>query len=282
MPTASTTPPTSDTQAPGASLRVLIVEDEPLYALQLRICLDELGYLALGPAPDATQALALFNSAQPDLVLLDIGLHGDVDGINLAGLLRAQRPDLPLLFITAFSDRATFERAKALGPLAYVNKPFTVPAVQYAIELAVQQMAITSANPSDGLHRTADWHPTPPSVSKAPWPEDVLVRDAFFIKNRDRLLKIERANVQTIEASGDYSLLRTVSMGQYLLSLSLTRLEEKLAGTSFLRVHRSWLVNMDLVDEVLLHENSIRLGNLHVPVSTAFRPELLRRLPLLS
>ncbi|GAA4354279.1 hypothetical protein GCM10023185_15900 [Hymenobacter saemangeumensis] len=281
MSTALPSPPPSQADASQA-LRVLVVEDEPLYALQLRICLDELGYLALGPASDASQALALFTSSSPDLVLLDIGLHGEVDGISLAGLLRAQRPDLPILFITAFSDRATFERAKALGPLAYVNKPFTVTAVQYAIELAVQQMGAGTSSAASEAGSRADWTAARPPVAKAAWPEDVLVRDAFFVKNRDRLLKIERANVQTIEASGDYSLLRTVNAGQFLLSLSLTRLEEKLLGTSFLRVHRSWLVNMDLVDEVLLHENAIRLGTLHVPVSTAFRPELLRRLPLLS
>ena len=277
-------PPFPEPDGVGPSLRVLIVEDEPLYALQLRICLDELGYQALGPAPDAAQALALFAGTHPDLVLLDIGLQGDVDGISLAGLLRAQRPDLPVLFITAFTDRPTFERAKVLGPLAYVNKPFTVPTVQYAIELAVQQVG--GARPAPAAAgppaKPAEWAPQRPPMAKAAWPEDVLVRDAFFVKNRDRLLKVERASVQTIEASGDYSLLRTISAGQHLLSLSLARLEEKLAGTSFLRVHRSWLVNMDLVDEVLLHENTIRLGNLHVPVSTAFRPELLRRLPLLS
>lgn len=271
----------------GPVLRVLIVEDEPIYALQLRICLDELGYQALGPASDAAQALTLFASSDPDLVLLDIGLRGDVDGINLGVLLRALRPDLPLLFITAFADRPTFERAKALGPLAYMSKPFTVPGVQYAIELAVQQMAALAtqlgseasatlaSSPLDGLAGRL-------SAAKAPWPEDVLVRGAFFVKSRDRLLKINRAEVFAIEATKDYSLLRTANAGQFLLSWPLVRLEEKLVGTSFLRVHRSWLVNMDLVDEVLLHDNAIRLGTLLVPVSIAFRPELLRRLPLLS
>lgn len=258
-----------------------MVEDEPLYAMQLRICLDELGYQALGPAPDAAQALTLFAATQPDLVLLDIGLQGDVDGIALAAQLRALRPDLPVLFITSFADRPTFERAKALGPLAYVNKPFTVSSVQYAIELAVQQLGAGPA-PGPGATPFLSAHATALPSTKTPWPEDVFARDSFFIKNRDRLLRIDRADVLAIEAAKDYSVLRTVGGDQYLLTMLLVRFEEKLAGGSFLRVHRSWLVNMDRVDEVLLDENALRLGTLIVPIGPSARPELMRRLQLLS
>ena len=79
----------------------------------------------MGLTPDSAQAL--FVSAALDLVLLDFVLRGDVDGTSLSVLHQALWPDLPLLFIPAFADCSTSERAKALGPLAYVSKPFTVP-----------------------------------------------------------------------------------------------------------------------------------------------------------
>ena len=256
----------------------MIVEDEPLYALHLRTCLAELGHEAVGPAADAATALALFADARPDLALLDIGLRGDVDGIDLAHQLRALRPGLPLLFITAFADRATFERAKPLGPVAYLHKPFTAVSVQYAIELALQgslSAPTSAASPAAGASATL---PNP----KTPWPDDLLVRDAFFVKHRHRFVPIRRADVLAIEATNNYSLLRTADGGQYVLSLPLVRCEERLAGTSFARVHRAWLVNMDRADEVLLADNTIRLGTLHVPISGGYRAELLRRLPWLT
>lgn len=259
-----------------AAIRILIIEDTPLYAMQLRLCLDELGYESVGPATNAEQGEALFLATTPDLVLLDIGLEGPVDGIELAQRLREHRPDMPLIFVTSYSDRTTFERARAVGPLAYVSKPFLVPTVQHAIELALQQTQhlvppIPGAMP-----------PPPPLTTDENWSEDVLVRDAFFVKNRDRLTKIHRSEVLAIEASEGYSLLRTDTGGKYLLSMSLGRLEEKLAGNGFLRTHRTWLINAERVDEILLDQNSVRLQTLLVPVSAGHRAELLRRLPLLS
>ncbi len=271
-------------------IRVLHVEDESLYSLQLKICLDELGYSLLGPATNAQEAMTVFATTAPDLVILDIGLGGPVDGIELGIWMRALRPAMPLLFVTSFTDRATFARARTVGPLAYVSKPFTVPTLQHAIELAIQQSFPSGAPPPGALVGDASIvHPTvgAPVEAAAPtvdalWPQDVLVRDAFFIKNRDRLIKIPQDDVLAIEASNGLTVLRTVSGAQYLLTLTLGRLEEKLAGTSFVRVHRTWLVNVALVDEVLLNQNTVRLGNLVVPLSTGHRPTLLRRLQLLS
>lgn len=253
-----------------------MIEDTPLYAMQLRLCLDELGYEAIGPAHNAEQGEALFLATAPDLVLLDIGLEGPVDGIELAQRLRAHRPEVPLIFVTSYSDRTTFDRARAVGPLAYVSKPFLVPTVQHAIELAIQQ---TQHLPAPVRPATA----APAAFAgEENWSEDVLVRDAFFVKSRDRLIKISRAEVLAIEASEGYSLLRTDSGGKYLLSMSLGRLEEKLASNGFVRTHRTWLINAERVDEILLDQNSVRLQSLMVPVSAGHRAELLRRLPLLS
>jgi DNA-binding LytR/AlgR family response regulator len=271
----------------------LHVEDEALYTLQLKICLDELGYALLGPAVDAEQAMALFATTEPDLVVLDIGLSGPVDGITLAARMRALRPSVPLLFVTSFTDRATFERARAVGPSAYVSKPFTVPTVQHALELAIQQAhsrpeeALPTGEPEtlvvpNRVGNGSGEAAATAAAADSTWPEDVLVRDAFFVKNRDRLLKIYQQDVVAIEASNGLTVLRTANGGQYLLSITLGRLEEKLVGTSFARVHRTWLVNVSLIDEVLLSQSAVRLGALLVPISTGYRPALLRRLQLLT
>ena len=264
-------------------MRVLVVEDEPLYWLQLQACLLDLGMQALGPAADAAHALALYAEHAPDMVLLDVGLSGDTDGIALAAALRAAAPALPLLFITSATDRPTFERARAVGPVAYLHKPFTLVSVQHAVELALQgpEVRPRPATPAP-LPAAAATALAAPAAPESPWAEDVLLRGSFFVKHQQRLLRIARANVLAIEATNNYSVLRTADGQQYLLSLSLNRAAEMLGEGEFVRVHRSWLVNMDLVSEVSLTDNVIHTGKLIVPIGVTARAELIRRLPLLG
>ena len=126
-----------------SKVHILIVENEPLYGDLLSEYLEMLDYEPLGPAPTAAQALILFENLQPDLVLLDIGLRGDTDGIVLATQLLARRP-VPLIFVTAATDRPTFERARVVGPVAFITKPFDAITLQNAVELALYNFAAQS------------------------------------------------------------------------------------------------------------------------------------------
>lgn len=162
--------------------------------------------------------------------------------------------------------------------MAFLHKPFTAVSVQYAIGLALQGSLPTPTSTAGPAAETSAALPHP----KTPWPDDLLVRAALFVEHRHRFALIRRADVLAIEATSNYSLLRTADGGQYVLSLPLVRCEERLAGTSFARAHRTWLVNMNRADEVLLADNTTRLGTLHVPISDGYRAELLRRLPWLN
>ncbi|HCZ13503.1 MAG TPA: hypothetical protein DHV85_02670, partial [Candidatus Accumulibacter sp.] len=117
---------------------ILVVEDDPLVARALALRLAAVGYAIAGPVASASAAVALAASERPDLVLMDIILAGDVDGIEAAReILEAQR--VPLLYLTAYSDEERFARARITAPYAYLIKPYNDRELQLAIELALQR-----------------------------------------------------------------------------------------------------------------------------------------------
>lgn len=116
--------------------RILIVEDEILVAREIESHLGAMGYSVVGIEIAADGVLAQVAEALPDLVLMDINLSGTQDGIALAGEIR-DRFQIPIVYITAYADPATLERAKPTHPFGYVLKPFTETDLRVTIELAL-------------------------------------------------------------------------------------------------------------------------------------------------
>lgn len=116
--------------------RILVVEDEAIVALDIRTRLALLGYAVAGTAASAAQAIALAEELRPNLVLMDIGLDGDSDGIEAARTVR-ERLRLPVVFLTAYSEDDTLERAKLVEPFGYILKPFEDRELKTVIEMAL-------------------------------------------------------------------------------------------------------------------------------------------------
>ena len=91
--------------------RILIVEDEPIVADDLSAQLERLNYQPVGPAASGAQAIALAGELRPDLVLMDIRLEGDMDGVEAVTQIR-QRFRIPSVFLSAYSEQVTIERAR--------------------------------------------------------------------------------------------------------------------------------------------------------------------------
>jgi PAS domain S-box-containing protein len=116
--------------------KVLIVEDEGIVALDLRRMLLQAGYGVTGTATTGADAIRLAAQQPPDVVLMDIGLRGELDGIEAAQSIRAQH-DVPIIFVTANSDPATLDRAKITDPFGYIVKPFEERDVRVRLEMAL-------------------------------------------------------------------------------------------------------------------------------------------------
>ena len=122
----------------AAPRKVLIVEDDNIVQLHLRVLLTELGYDVCGVAATADEAVAAALRSPPHLVLIDVRLRGGRDGIEAAREIRDQC-DPALLFLTAYADEETVERALAVGAQGYVLKPFSKPQLRAAVSTALAE-----------------------------------------------------------------------------------------------------------------------------------------------
>lgn len=118
------------------SLKILIVEDERIVAEDIKKTLKDLGYVVSSIVYSAVEAIKEAEETKPDLVLMDIKLRGNMDGVDAARHIRA-RFDIPCVYITALSDREIFQRAKMAEPFGYIHKPVERKELCTAIEMAL-------------------------------------------------------------------------------------------------------------------------------------------------
>jgi CheY-like chemotaxis protein len=116
----------------------LVVEDEGIVAQEIKSRLEKSGYTICAVAHDGDTAIARAEALRPDLVLMDIRLKGDMDGIEAAGQI-GDRLGIPVVYLTAYTDPATLERAKIKDPFGYVVKPFETRNLMVAIEIALHR-----------------------------------------------------------------------------------------------------------------------------------------------
>ena len=119
-----------------AGEKILIVEDEEIVVLDIRSALERLGYAVADTANSADGAIDKAMKMRPDLVLMDIVLKGESDGIDAAEKIMALF-NIPVIYLTAHADEGTLERAKVTGPFGYIVKPFRERDLQIGIEFAL-------------------------------------------------------------------------------------------------------------------------------------------------
>ena len=125
--------------SPGRDpISILLVEDEGLIARDLEDTLTRLGYRVSGIASEGTQAIEMARDLHPQLVVMDVGLRGEVDGIEAACAIQEQEP-VPVIFLTGHTDTETLQRAVLTGPLGYLTKPFQEADLRSVIEVAIHK-----------------------------------------------------------------------------------------------------------------------------------------------
>jgi DNA-binding LytR/AlgR family response regulator len=240
-------------------MQVLIVEDEALYAGQLEILIDKLGYDHLATLNNGKEVLQLLEKRVPDLVLMDIHINGDHDGIELTERIHEEYP-VPVIFITSMADDLTFNRASRTQAVHFILKPFDELQLQRAIEWTVRKMA----------HQRTD-------AEGEEWKEDVLFEDHFYIKKKQKLEKVVLDEVRFAEADGHYCTLHTGDQ-KYMLRMSFSELLNKLPGNNFLQTHRSFVANKTHVDSINLEDSVLEMGEATVPLSKGHRDKVLEAL----
>ncbi len=117
---------------------ILVVEDENIVALSIKNKLEMMGYSVVGTASSGEDAVVKADLFYPDLVLMDVMLRGEMDGIEAAEKIR-EKFDVPVIFLTAYTDDNTLERAKIAEPYGYISKPFKEQDLKSNIEMALHK-----------------------------------------------------------------------------------------------------------------------------------------------
>lgn len=240
-----------------STIKILAVEDDPIYAESLDFVVQELGYELTGIADNATDALRLLEENLPDLILMDIEINDALTGIELAARInRNQR--IPIIYVTAFKDKDIFQQAKLTGPVAYIIKPYDPVSLQSAIELALF------------------------SAPNQPKPaQEVLTADAFFIRDNTRLVKVKLDEILMVEVDEKYCFIVT-GRKRHIINMRLKDLQERLPRDEFVQVHRSFLVRKSAIDEINTGDQTLRVAEKTIPIGKTYKDHLLATLNYLS
>jgi DNA-binding LytR/AlgR family response regulator len=236
------------------SLVVLAVDDEPPALDELAYLLNADGRVAhVHRAGDATEALRVLRDTEVDAVFLDIRMPG-LDGMELARILRRFARPPAIVFVTAYDDGAV--DAFDLGVTDYVRKP------------------VRAERLGESLRRVAGMRLAPVPAPAVPADEPAIPVE---LAGTTRMLP--RSSVRWVEAQGDYARLHTAD-ASHLVRVSLATLAERWADAGFVRIHRSYLVQLRLITELRLTGSGyvVAVDGVELPVSRRHTRELKDRL----
>ncbi|HNP19951.1 MAG TPA: LytTR family transcriptional regulator DNA-binding domain-containing protein [Fulvivirga sp.] len=224
------------------AIRVGIIEDEMVIAEDIRDILESNEYEVCGIAKNYEKSIEMIDNCQPDIVLLDIKIKGDKDGIDLARTLRSDY-NIPFVFISSHSDSQTVKRAAEVNPYGYLVKPFEDPDVLVAVEIAL-------SNFQNEQDQTVD--------------EDRLLNNDLFVRMNNLSVKIPLDDIKYIKADGNYSQIQTKGKS-YVMRSTLKDIEAKLDKTRFYRTHKSYIVNLNQLtainsEYVIIDEEKLPIG----------------------
>ena len=222
------------------SLRVLLVDDEPLALARMEAALRDMGEVAVvGAARDGEEAMELIGERQPDLVLLDIQMPG-LDGLGVAAALAgANRPDV--VFITAFDHYAA--DAFDVEAVDYLLKPVKFDRLRQALERARRRREMRQAT-----GRATELELVLNQLRQAKSADDAFETE-FWVPTLQGVKRVPVANINWIEAARDYVLLHTATRS-HLFRATMSGLERRLDPAQMMRVHRSAFVRPAAVAEV--------------------------------
>lgn len=241
--------------------KVIIIEDELIIAEDIKDILEQASYEVIGIASSGKEALELLAEKQPDILLVDISIKGDMDGIQVANIIREQY-DLPFIYLTSYTNKSILERAKLTKPYGYLVKPYKEQDVIVAIELALSNAASESLKSK-----------SPFLTGKTSQP----INDHLFIRDKGGLLKIKFSDILYLEADGNYTTIH-LAANKYTLRSTLKNAEDQLPTDRFFRIHKSYIINLQEITKI--DSSAVVVGKNLLPIGRVYQEPLMKRLTI--
>jgi DNA-binding LytR/AlgR family response regulator len=231
-----------------SAIKIGIVEDEGITSEVIRLSLQKLKYKIATPAFTYNQAVQMFETEKPDLVILDIKLEEEKDGIDLAVLLK-EKYKTPFIFLTANSDNTTLERAKKVRPLAFLVKPFSQVDLHATIEIAFNnyRSTLTEKNEKNNFVLM--------KVGRSF--EKVNTNEILFLENDNHYFNIHFSNSESISVRA-----------------SSTEMMDMLPQNNFIQISRTYIVNTYKI--IKMDSSSVFIGQNKLEYKATLKEEILK------
>ncbi|MCH3882204.1 MULTISPECIES: LytR/AlgR family response regulator transcription factor [Tenacibaculum] len=236
-------------------MNCIIVDDEKMARVIIKTLCNEISSLSIvDEFSNAIQAIKFLNENEIDLIFLDIHMP-DFNGLDFIRSLK----NPPKIILTTSDPKFAIEAFEYDFIVDYLLKPIELPRFKKAIDKA-EKKEVSKTNASSNT-----------STSKE-------IDNDFYVNIDRRLIKIDLPSIYLIEAKGDYIKIKTEDK-DYTVHSTLKKIEEKLPDSLFLKVHRSYIINVKKIIDI--EDNSVLIKRDVIPVSRSKRPELMKRLDLL-
>ncbi len=232
-----------------AKIKVLIVEDELIISQDISFKLEDLGYQVVAMATSFEEAKETIDAEDLDVILLDVNLSADKDGIDVANYINQHKPT-PFIYLTSNADYSTVSRAKDTKPNGYILKPINKKDLFTSIEMALSSK---------------------PEVNKE---IKEASNDALFVNHKDALVKIVQEDILWLNAEGNYTKINTKERS-FLVRGNLKEIQQNLTDR-FCRIHKSFVVNMEHIDKIVVY--AVFVNDTEIPIGKMYKEDFLKRI----
>ncbi|MCB0480007.1 MAG: response regulator [Flavobacteriales bacterium] len=231
------------------SKKVLVVEDEMIIADDLCNMISAKGYDCVGIARSYEEALMSISNKNPDLILLDIMLNSEKSGIDLAKKIN-ETSQIPFIFLTSHSDSKTLEEAIETHPAGYLVKPIDEDDLNTTMALAI---------------KSGEAQPVSTKAQKDP--------EFIFLKDGQFHFKLNLSDVFWVKSIGNYVQIKTSDPKSKIIRMPLKTIMEVLPSASFMRVHKSYIINLNHLDAI--GTSVVKISNgAEIPLGKTYSSEL--------
>jgi len=236
-----------------SKIKVLVVENEIIIADNICDTINDLGFIALEPAMNYTEAISLIEKEKPDIAILDIQLSGKKTGIDLAEKINKDY-DFPFVFLTSNADKVTFNDAKKVMPSAFLVKPFAREELYITIEITLNNFF----NKSQSVNN-----------------DNQIKEESLFVKDKGTIIKLPFNEILYLKSSHVYLEIVLKNKKVHVVRGSLNDIIKKL-NNKFIQVHRSYIVNIHFLNQI--ENTSLLIFDEEIPIGKKYKEVFLEKL----
>ncbi len=237
------------------NLNIVIVEEDQKVVENLCGILEYLNHQVVGEASNAADAVTLIEERNPDFVIINICVNDKADGILLGRKIKEDY-DIPFIFTSSdVDDTELIQKAIMEKPFGFVLKPYGIKDVDTAIQIAFNQFEELSRLELNLLSK----------------PSKELTH--IFLKVNSKLININLQDILWVECRGDYAVFKTEN-DSFIIHSTMKNIESRLSNSQFLKVHRSFIINLDKI--VNIEDSNVLIRDKVIPISRSNKDTLLR------